>query len=279
MIRLLVGGAVALLACLVPQFKSRVDVIRIDTLVTERGKPVTGLTADDFEVRDNGVVQQVHLADASLSRLDVILALDMSASLTAERRRQLQTACDALLGQLRSEDRAALVTFDHAVVTRAALTSDFEEVRRALRQPTAAGRTSLIDALYAGLLQVDGGDRRSLLIAFSDGVDTSSWLEPPTVVQVARQAATVVYGVSAAWPPPDLLQDVASETGGDVLDARSRQLERAFTDVLADFRRRYLLTFTPTPLPAAGWHKLEIRVKRGRPTVKARSGYFVAERS
>jgi VWFA-related protein len=276
----LFAAVVGLLIVLTPpQFKSRVDVVRVDVLVTAGGKPVSGLTAADFELRDNGVAQQVRLSDASHSHLDVILALDMSASLTAERLAQLRAASEALLTHLRPEDRAALVTFDHAVVTRQELSSDVEQVRRALRQPVPGGRTSLVDAMYAGLIQAEGGERRSLLIAFSDGVDTSSWLEPATVIQVARQSATVVYGVSTAWPPPALLERVASETGGEVLDASSRRLDRAFTDILAEFRQRYLLTFSPEPPPSAGWHTLEIRVKRGRANVKARPGYFVAPKS
>ena len=38
---------------------------------------------------------------------------------------------------------------------------------------------------------------------------------------------------------------------------------------------RYPLTFSPDRMPSPGWHKLEVRVKRRGPTVKARSGYFV----
>ena len=38
-----------------PQFKSRVEVVRIDVLATSGGKPVTGLTAADFEVRETGL--------------------------------------------------------------------------------------------------------------------------------------------------------------------------------------------------------------------------------
>jgi VWFA-related protein len=264
-----------------PQFRSRVDVIRIDALVTDRGKPVAGLTARDFEVRDNGSLQQVQLADASLSQLDVILALDMSASLSTERLAQLQAASGALLSHLRPEDRAALVTFDHAVTCRQPLTSDFARVREALHAREPGGRTSLVDAMYTGLSLAEPGDRRTLLIAFSDGLDTSSWLEPETVIDIARQSAAVVYGVSTAAPSATsaTLREVASATGGDVLDATSRKLETAFTDVLAEFRQRYLLTFSPDKEPASGWHAIDVRVKRRGATVKARRGYFVPYKS
>jgi VWFA-related protein len=264
-----------------PQFTSRVEVIRIDALVTSGGKPVVGLTVRDFEVRDNGVLQQVQLADAGLSQLDVILALDMSASLTTERLTQLRAASEALLKQLRPEDRAALVTFDQAIVRRQPLTSDFARLRDALRDGTRGGRTSLVDAMFAGISLAEGGDRRTLVLVFSDGVDTSSWLEPDTIVEVARRSSVVVYGVSAAPAAltSDTLRQVANATGGEVLDGSSTKLETAFTDVLNEFRQRYLLTFSPATASVPGWHRLDVRVKRRGATVKTRAGYFVSSRS
>ena len=37
---------------------------------------------------------------------------------------------------------------------------------------------------------------RSLLIVFSDGVDTASFLSPDVVLQAARRSDVVVYGVA-----------------------------------------------------------------------------------
>lgn len=278
--RLGVVLAAAMLAAS-PQFTSRVEVIRIDALVTSGGKPVVGLMARDFEVRDNGVLQQVQLADAGLSQLDVILALDMSASLTAERVAQLQAASGALLKQLRPDDRAALVTFDQAVIRRQPLTSDFARLEGALRDGPRGGRTSLVDAMFTAISLADGGDRRTLVLVFSDGVDTSSWLEPDTIVDVARRSDVVVYGVSASSSAPasDTLRQVARATGGEVLDGSSTRLQRAFTEVLDEFRQRYLLTFSPAAASAPGWHRLDVRVKRRGAAVKARAGYFVSSRS
>ena len=122
----------------------------------------------------------------------MILALDMGASLTTERLGQLRAASEALLTQLRSDDRAALVTFDQAVMVRRALSSDFAAIRAALREGKRGGRTSLIDAMSAGLALAEGGDRRTLLLTFSDGIDTSNGLDPETVIDVAKQSSTVV---------------------------------------------------------------------------------------
>ena len=60
-----------------------------------------------------------------------------------------------------------------------------------------------------------------------------------------------------------------------MLDGTSRKLETAFTEIFAEFRQRYLLTFSPDRMSSPGWHKLEVRVKRRGVNVRARSGYFV----
>ena len=73
-------------------FTSRIEAVRVDVLVTENGRPVQGLTPDDFEVLDNGVRQRVDLASFEQIPLNVVLALDMSASLQGLRLGHLQTA-------------------------------------------------------------------------------------------------------------------------------------------------------------------------------------------
>ena len=50
----------------------------VDVAVRERGQPVTGLTADDFVVFDNGVVQEVVDVVYGTLRIDVTLALDLN---------------------------------------------------------------------------------------------------------------------------------------------------------------------------------------------------------
>ena len=164
-----------------------------------------------------------------------------------------------------------------AVMVRRPVSSDFTAIRSALRAGKQGSRTSLIDAMYAGLALAESGDRRTLLLTFSDGVDTSSWLDSGTVVDVAKRSSTVVYGVSTGLPSgaPPTLREIADATGGEVLDGTSRTLETAFTEIRDEFRQRYLLTFSPDRMPSPGWHKLEVRVKRRGVTVKARSGYFV----
>src|SRR3954463_958936 len=73
-------------------FSSRVEAVRVDVLVTENGLPVRGLAPADFELRDNGVPQQIDLISFDQVPLNVVLALDMSDSVAGERLQRLQAA-------------------------------------------------------------------------------------------------------------------------------------------------------------------------------------------
>ena len=66
-----------------PSFASRIEAIRVDVLVARGGTPVLGLGENDFEVRDNGVLQTLEFVSYEDIPLNVVFALDMSASLDA----------------------------------------------------------------------------------------------------------------------------------------------------------------------------------------------------
>jgi VWFA-related protein len=258
-------------------FRSRVDSVRVDVLVTADGQAVRGLTAEDFELRDEGVPQQVQLVGAGTFPINVVLALDMSASLDAPRLARLRQGGDALVAALRDDDRGAVVGFNHVVGLEQRPTSDRGLLRRALSGLVPSGMTSLVDAMYSGLLLADSGEHRSLLIVFSDGLDTSSWLGPEPVMRTARRLETVVYAVAGTRSEvPALLDQVASATGGQVLRVDSERLDEAFVTILSEFRERYLLAYTLPAGAAPGWHRIDLRVKRRGATVRARPGYFVA---
>lgn len=260
-------------------FKSRVDTVRLDALVLDGNQPVIGLTAEDFEVRDDGAVQNVTLLAGGSLPLDVILALDMSGSLAAGRVDALRAAADSLLGALHAQDRAAITTFSDAIHRLQPLTHDVGALRRALQHAVPSGGTRLSDALFASIGMVTPGDRRSLLIVFSDGLDTSSWLQPAAVIRAAERAEVVIYAVSAARVGKrGILREFTDRTGGKLLEVDSSALTAAFMTVLNEFRQRYVLSYTLPATPSPGWHDIDVRVKGRRATVRTRSGYRVERR-
>jgi VWFA-related protein len=256
-------------------FSSKTEAVRVDVLVTDKGQPLLGLVPSDFEVRDNGVPQQVDLVNFEEIPLNVTLALDMSDSVAGERLERLRAAAGALLAGLKPKDRAALITLSHIVQLGAGLTTDLESVRAALSKARAVGETALVDGIYAGIMVGESDVGRSLLIVFSDGVDTSSWLSPNGVLDIAKRSDVVAYAVSTRSPlKPTFLRDLTSFTGGQLFEVeKTANLEAIFLQVLDEFRQRYLLSYTPRGVAPDGWHRLTVRMKRNA-TIKARPGYL-----
>jgi VWFA-related protein len=256
-------------------FSSRVVGVRVDVLVTDRRDPVVGLRAGDFDLRDNGVPQTIALLESSDLSLNVVLALDVSASTSGQRLTDLVTASHALLDGLRAADRAALITFNQAVSPRVPLSADLGLVRAALGAMTPSGETALMDGVYTALMSAQSQPGRSLVIVYTDGGDTASWLRPDEVLESARRSSAVVYAVVVGGLRRSPLKDLTDATGGDLLVVdSSTDLGRVFGRILAGFRSRYVLTFTPTGVAAGGVHRLDVRVRRSGLTVQARPSYF-----
>jgi len=255
-------------------FSTKVEAVRVDVLVTEKGQPVRGLGPADFEILDNGVPQQVDLVSFEQIPLNVILALDMSRSVAGERLDHLRTAGHALMDGLTKGDQAALVTFRDAVTLDTDLTPDPGVVRDALDGEEPDGDTALVDGTYAAMVVGESDVDRALLIVFSDGLDTSSWLQADAVLENAKRSDVVAYAVSVGRVKSEFLRDLTSFTGGRLFEIeKTANLSAIFLSVLEEFRQRYLVSYTPRGVAKEGWHRLTVRVKRGA-TVKARPGYL-----
>lgn len=257
-------------------FSSRVEVVRVDVLVSDRGVPVRGLGAADFEVGDNGVPQRVELISFEQLPLRVVLALDMSDSVVGERLTNLRSASLALLDALEAGDEAALITFNESVNLRAASTGEFTRVRAALERVEPAGATSTIDAGFAALTIGESGVGRGLVIFFSDGLDTSSWLQQDDVLDIAKRCDAVVYAVSTTRASDDrFLRALTEQTGGRRISVeKTKDIGAAFLEMLNEFRQRYVISYTPTGVAREGWHRLTVKVKNRNVTVRARPGYL-----
>lgn len=269
----LVQGALA--APQRPAFSSHALGVRVDVLVTDGRKPVAGLTAADFRLLDNGVEQTFDLVGSSDVPINAVLALDTSASTTGERLRHLVAASASLLDGLKPADRASLITFSHAVAPRVALTSDLKPVRSELARISPSGETSIMDGVYTALTVTLAQTGRSLIVVCTDGYDVSSWLEPSEVIDAARRSNAVVYAAASAdTRRSSALRDLAEATGGQVLPVRTdRDLGETFRRILAEFRSRYVLAYSPSGVAPEGFHTLDVRVTRGGLKVKARPGY------
>lgn len=264
-----------------PVFKSGVAVVRIDASVMNGANPVAGLTKDSFSVTDNGVPQILDNVSLDTVPLSLMLVLDTSESLAGEPLVSLIAAARSLIASLRPDDAASLLTFSDQVQLAVAETRDRAPIIQALIGLKAAGATSINDAVLLALLHrpLDSSGARPVMMIFSDGRDTSSWLTGRQSHQATRRSGMLVHVVELRTGPlsTNFARELAKAGGGRVWSAKSAgALQELFGEVLNELRARYLLTYTPTGVTPDGWHDVTVRLKNARGDVTARPGYFVA---
>jgi VWFA-related protein len=207
-----------------------------------------------------------------------VLVLDMSGSVRGPKLAALKDAARAFLDGLRDGEQAALIAFREEVHLLEPLTPDLARVWRSLDAASPRGSTALCDAVYSALRLREPGPRRMAVVVFSDGLDNMSWLPASEVVEAASRSDALVYGVAVrerGGRSEPFLPDICRATGGRLFEVESEgDLRARFLDVLADIRSRYVLSYTPSGADAAGWHLLDVRLRRARGDVLARPGYW-----
>jgi VWFA-related protein len=166
------------------QEPQRPDVIKVNTalvtvpvVVTDRyGQFVTGLSRNDFTVRENGDLQQIASFTSTEAPFNVALLIDTSRS-TKNKLGAIRKAALNFVKQLQPNDRVLIVTFDEKVNFLGDFTSDRREIERAIRSVKSSYATSLYDAVHLTITEklatIKG---RKAIVALTDGVDTWSRL-------------------------------------------------------------------------------------------------------
>lgn len=187
-----------------PIFRSGVDVVALSVTVTDlRQKYVPGLRQADFEVYEDGVLQDLAFFATDEVPLDLAILLDTSSSML-NNMPVVHEAAVAFARTLRASDRGAVVEFKDNVQLLQPLTADIARLESAIRQTTALGGTSLYTALYVALKDLarehskTGELRRQAIAVLSDGQDTRSLIAFDDVLELARRSAVAIYTISLA---------------------------------------------------------------------------------
>jgi VWFA-related protein len=278
-------------------FRSSLDLVSIQTSVRDRrGRPLSGLTTADFEVRDNGQVSPIlSFRSDRQSPVSLAVLVDMSGSMRVSAKMAMaRQAFDTLLTQLRpGQDELGVFTFDSAIHERHTFTTDHARLKHALDDFKPFGSTSLYDATAATARKLAARSAsHKAIIVLTDGIDTSSTLSAAQVSGLASSIDVPVY-IVATVPSVDQaalmeaddrsgrpsegadLRELADWTGGRLVFATTFvETVTATAGVLDELRQQYVLAIEA----ASGrneWRRLEVRVRhRAAAVVKARSGYF-----
>jgi hypothetical protein len=123
-----------------------------------------------------------------------------------------------------------------------------------------------------------GPDARPVMIVFTDGRDTSSWLTSAQTLEAVRRSGTLIHVVELRGTDAgtNFASKLADAGGGRSWSATSaRALRELFGEALDELRARYLITYYPSGVDRSGWHDVTVTLKGARGEVTARPGYFV----
>jgi Ca-activated chloride channel homolog len=160
---LMFGLAIATVTVAAAQqtFRTAVDLVHFAVVVTDKqGSPITGLTPDDFEIKEAGKPQTIKFFNAGDAEaappLHLGFLLDTSGSME-EDLKDVRTAAIKFLNAMDQAEDITLVDFDTEVRKATYSGSEYARLIERIRGRKADGMTALYDAIGVYL----GGSDRS----------------------------------------------------------------------------------------------------------------------
>jgi len=287
------AAALAAGPALAQRFRAGVDLVSLNVTVTgPDGRYVTDLSQDQFQVFEDGVLQNVTFFSRTQMPIAAAILLDTSASMEEK----LQTAHAAATGfvrRLRPQDVAEIIDFDSKVKTLQEFTGDIDALEAAIRSTTAGGSTSLYNALYISIktlrtVEAPSADeiRRQAVVVLSDGEDTSSLLGYEEVLDLAKRSETVIYAIGLRSPRQEsgrgfheaefVLRQLAQETGGRVFFPDTiGELPGIYDQIWEELSSQYSVGYSSSnPRRDGQWRRIVVRVDRQNVQARTKQGYY-----
>ena len=274
-------------------------VVDVYAIVTDRrGRLVTSLGKEQFELREDGVVQEVeYFARETDAALSLGLLIDTSASQAAILPRAREAIRVFLRALLHPKDSALVMSFDREVELLQGLTGELSLLETALRAVRAdrgtavaapvAGRrpagTLLYDAIHRACQELASERGRKVLVIVTDGQDQGSKTTPRAALDAAERGQVTLYSVIVADPiyywirgrdfdGEEAIASLARKTGGGLIPPDA---PAGLDEIAAELRAQYRLGYVPREARFdGGFRSLDVRLKGVRYSVQARRGYY-----
>ena len=295
--------AAALYAQTSPTFRADSQLVTVPcTVLDGDGKPVNGLTREEFRVFDNGtqrIVQDLWMDDQPLT---LGILIDTSESQSDQSAEHRQAALAILQQVLRPGDRAFVIAVNEDIRVWSDYGATAEEVGRKMatgagtrlgtpcaQRPSgipAAGPVStcggspLWDAVFeTARLKLASAPGNHALLILTDGFDTGS---THTWRQAADEAARAQASVFVIQYPsslggrfaPDLTR-LIEESGGAWFGPPAGAYAAIVSRLDTDLRHRYVLSIRPDSASRKLVHAIRVEVTRPGLRVRARTAYVL----
>lgn len=276
-------------------FRASVDLVGVNVFVTDnKGVPIEGLKAEDFEVIEAGKPQAIQFfaegdpEDAPPLHLGFLL--DASGSME-EDMGDVRTSAIKFLKQMERAVDITLVDFDTEVRVARFRYEDYPRLIERIRGRKPGGMTALYDALGTYLNRAAEQMGQKILIMYTDGGDTRSAMSRNEALNVVRASDVTVYVIgylehqsaSGKMEQRQVLTQFAEMTGGQAFFPYNlKEVDKVYEKIQKEIAARYSLGYTSADERTDGaWRKVEVRLKRPDlkgVKVRTRDGYFAPYR-
>lgn len=295
LVGLVVAAAASVVVTAQQRFRAGVEFVHFNVVVTDRsGTPLTGLTADDFEIRERGAVQTIqHFAAGdpeAMPPLHLGFLLDLSGSMETDIR-DVRTAAIRFLGAVETAVDVTLVDFDTEVRMARFRADDFPRLIERIRMRKPGGWTAFYDAFATYLHGTAAQTGQKIAVVYTDGADTRSTLNRGEVFDLLKMADVTVYVIgyleghaaSARLGQRQLLTRLSDATGGQAFfPASLKDIDKFYDQIRGEILARYSLGWVSTDDRTDGaWRDVEIRLTRTDlkgVRIRTRGGYYAPYR-
>jgi Ca-activated chloride channel homolog len=264
------------------------EVVLHATVRNGRGTTVAGLRKENFQIFEDGALQQIKYFSDDDIPVEVGLIVDNSGSMRPKRPEVIAAAL-AFARSSNPQDQMFVVNFNEHVSfglpEDMPFTDSVGQLEIALSRISASGETALYDAVAAGLEHLKKGNRdKRVLIVISDGADNASKYKKDQILALVRRSNAIIYSIALFDEgDPDqhfgVLKQLAKAAGGETFLPQSMKDVTPICERIAhDIRSQYTLAYVPTNRKQDGTYRT-VQVKasapgRGRVSVRTRAGYY-----
>ncbi|MEO8681915.1 MAG: VWA domain-containing protein [Vicinamibacterales bacterium] len=259
--------------------KVTVEVVQVTAVVTDKGRFVPGLPKSAFRLTEDGVPQTIENFTAEGSPLEIVVAIDVSESMTPSMP-QLKNAVKRFLAALGPKDQVTLAAFNDNMFTLTKRETAPALRLRAVDRLAPWGGTALYDVIVRGVQQLSKQPGRRVFVVFSDGDDRTSHATIQAVEDAVRANDATLFMVALGRGVKEAqlksgIQRLVDLSGGRVLFVeRSDQLEGPFTEILEELSNQYMVGYESSNAKRdGGWREVKLEVPGTHYTVRARQGY------
>lgn len=273
------------------------DLVTIDIAATDaKGEPVTDLKAGDIRLLEDGTGRPIDFFASAATPgqarpLAVVLALDISGSITRNELEVQRRAAMQFAGLVRPESLFAVVAFNHEVRVLQKFTSDKRDIDRAFdRIKDVGGATRIFDALDQSVSMLaktpttrSGRKMRRIVVTITDGIDSSSTINSIELIRRATAAGATIYSITLPSYIRSLdgtrrraltildAHGVVPATGGVDFSADDDDYEPYFKAIAGDAAGGYQIAFYPSEAARRDGRPHALRVEANRPGVSLRA--------